>query len=129
MSTSTSQSDAPRFRTNCGQVALLAAHVVLAGLVLAGIYRTYDARQSQVADLAQAAAEDRQATNTLEHQVDVQQAILGGLHEQNPYVIELQARSRLGWSGPHEMQPPPRPDQLPQSMRADGADGADGAGQ
>jgi len=93
-----------------GNLALVAIHIAAAVLIVGGLYRTWSTRTDEVAELERAAQLDRERTHELEHQVAVQEATLDGLHANDPYVIELQARTRLGWTGPHEIRPPPRPD-------------------
>ncbi len=92
-----------------GKIALLLLHVAL------GIYlvtclvdrrRTAEARID--ARRAQAEREHRR-TQSIETQVRELGAIKQGLLDDDPYAVELMARTRFGYAGEGEISPPPRP--------------------
>ncbi|MDA3961200.1 MAG: hypothetical protein PF961_10450 [Planctomycetota bacterium] len=66
-------------------------------------------REGEVAEARAAAAAEHQAATELEYQVAVQEATLAGIRADDPYVIELLAREKLGWRGENEILPPPLP--------------------
>jgi cell division protein FtsB len=87
---------------------LLVVHVLawcLVALVLFGYVRN---RQSEVAALRQTAEQERAERRRLEERVQIMNARLDGLRGNDPYMVELVARERLGWKalGAFEVLPP-----------------------
>jgi len=89
---------------------VFAANLVLGAWVVSSLYVRLQERRGEVDAVRHAAVQERQATEELRHQVAVQEATLAGLRQDDPYVIEMLAREKLGWEGPDEVRPPPLPE-------------------
>ena len=90
---------------------ILAANVVIGVWVIASLYARLELRRSEVDAVRAAAQEERIATQELTRQVSVQEAILGGLREDDPYVVEMLARDMGLIDTSNESSPPPLPEQ------------------
>jgi len=88
---------------------LFLGHFVIAGIIVTNLYQQHQMREGQVEQLRQVARDEAALTENHRKQVEVNEALLDGLRKQDPYVIELLARERLGYqSSEHREVPPPR---------------------
>lgn len=88
---------------------LLAAHAALALLIIGLLFRQYEERRAQVAETRRAAEADREVTERLARETQVQQDLLRGIKDGDPYVVEMLAREKLRYQRQGEIAPPPRP--------------------
>ena len=86
---------------------VLVINLGLGAWVVASLYGRLVEREAEVEAVRIAAANERRDTAELQRQVAVQEALLDGLRDQDPYVVELLTRDRLGWRGEGETPPPP----------------------
>ncbi len=84
-------------------------HSAVAIAVVGLLYGQYDTRQREVDETRRLADRERAETARLEHENAVHQDLLRGLKDNDPYVVELVARDRLGYARPGEVAPPPLP--------------------
>lgn len=89
---------------------LLVANALLGTWVVTSLYARLVERETEVEAVRLAADDERAAMVELERQVAVKEAVLDGLRDEDPYVIEFMARDRLGWRGDGEVPPPPLPE-------------------
>ncbi len=89
---------------------LLSANAALGCWIVWSLYSGQLERQTELEAVRAAAEADRLATLELERQVSIQEATLNALREDDPYVIELMIRDKLGWRGLAEIPPPPLPE-------------------
>ncbi len=82
-------------------------HVAIAIAAVGLLYRQYQQRQADVATVKKDADREHADTQRLEKDVQVQQHILGGIREGDPFVVEMLARDRLDLTRPGELTPPP----------------------
>jgi cell division protein FtsB len=91
------------------RTALVVVHLAAAVALLAALVEQRRTREHAVADLRASADAEHRDTLRMEREHAVQQRLLAGLHESDPYVVELMARDRLGYARPGEIAPPPAP--------------------
>lgn len=82
-------------------------HLALAVVAVTLLHNQYRQRQIDVAQVQLAAEHERAETERIENDVAVQQQILGGIREGDPFVVEMLARDRLELTRPGELTPPP----------------------
>lgn len=82
-------------------------HLVVAVAAIGLLHQQYRQRQIDVAQVQAAAQHERAETQRVENEVAVQQQILGGIREGDPFVVEMLARERLDLTRPGEITPPP----------------------
>ena len=91
-----------------GMVA--AAIIVGCGLaVVASLCRQLGARSGEVGVIRAQAQADRSETLRMQQELDLQRNLLVALRAGDPYVVELLARDRFGYTRPGELSPPPLP--------------------
>ncbi len=88
---------------------LFVVHAVFATLVVIGLSIYLQEREVEVSRVKQVASQEHQDTARLRSEIEQQKALLAGLRQKDPYVVELVARDRLNYSGPGEIAPPPLP--------------------
>jgi len=86
---------------------ILTANCTLGAWVVASLYTRLVERETEVETVRVAATSDHEVTVELKRQVAVQEAVLDGLRDDDPYVVELLTRDKLGWHGEGEVRPPP----------------------
>lgn len=94
------------------QTVLVFAHAALAMAIISLLWVQYDQRQRSVAEVRRTAEAERATTEKIEQEVKVQQDLLRGLKQGDPYVVEMLARDKLDYQRPGELTPPalpPRP--------------------
>lgn len=89
--------------------SLVVLHIVLAVVVVAALCRQLGLRAGAVSEVRAQAQADRAETQRMQREMDLQRNLLGALRAQDPYVVELLARERLGYARPGELAPPPAP--------------------
>ncbi|TVR12883.1 MAG: hypothetical protein EA401_08110 [Planctomycetota bacterium] len=90
-------------------IILALAHVVIAATVIWGIQQQYAQRSQQVGELRHTAQAEATDAAQLQREVEVLEHLLDGMRKEDPYVIELLARDRLGYRNPERLEvPPPR---------------------
>lgn len=100
---------------------LIAVHVLAGLLVIAVLCRKLGDRAQEVHQVRQAAEQERAVTVALQSEMARLDQLRQGVERQDPYVIELLARERLGWGRPGEHTPPPAVTPAQPSARAPGA--------
>lgn len=88
---------------------LIAAHAALATAIVAMLYSQYDDRHRAVTATRRAAEAERHETESVQRENQVLGDTLKGIKGNDPYVVELLARDKLGYQRPGEMAPPPLP--------------------
>lgn len=88
---------------------LVVVHAVLGTVLVITLFIYLQEREVDVARVKQVAQQERQETQRLQHDIDQQKALISGLRQKDPYVVELIARDRLKYAGPGEIAPPPLP--------------------
>lgn len=88
---------------------LLVLHIVLGVVVVAALCRQLGLRAGAVSEVRAQAQADRAETQRMQREMELQRNLLGALRGQDPYVVELLARERLGYARPGELAPPPAP--------------------
>ena len=93
------------------QTVIVAIHVALGATIAVAVANHYTMRRAEVDALRAQADHDSRTTTALEQETAVQEAILSGLREQDPFVVELIARHRHHYQGAdgNEILPPPLP--------------------
>ena len=94
---------------NLARGPLVVVHGVAGTLLVISLFIYLQEREVEVSRIKQVAHQERQETQRLQHDIEQQQALLKGLREKDPYVVELIARDRLKYVGPGEITPPPLP--------------------
>lgn len=94
---------------NLARGPLFVVHGVAGTLLVISLFIYLQEREVEVARIKQVAQQERQETQRLQHDIEQQQALLKGLRDKDPYVVELIARDRLNYAGPGEIAPPPLP--------------------
>ena len=90
------------------RAGILIAHIATGCALLLTLSGHVGQREAQVGELRNQATEERQLTEHLRSQVDTTEAIRDGLDEDDPFVVELVARTHYGYhGGPDEVIPPP----------------------
>lgn len=88
---------------------LIAAHAAVATAIVAMLYSQYDDRHRAVATTRQAAEAERRETAAVQRENQVLSDTLTGIKANDPYVVEMLARHKLGYQRAGEMAPPPLP--------------------
>lgn len=88
---------------------LFVVHAVLGTVLVISLSIYLQEREAEVARVKQVAQQERLETQRLQHDIDQQKALINGLRQKDPYVVELIARDRLKYAGPGEIAPPPLP--------------------
>ena len=88
---------------------LIAAHAAVATAIIAMLYGQYDERQRAVSATRRAADAERRETEAVQRENQVLGDTLKGIKANDPYVVEMLARDKLGYQRPGEMAPPPLP--------------------
>lgn len=98
-------------RLNFLQSLLVAGHLIVAAVVVYNVWMQHNARETEVSQLRDLAGKELELTTSHREQVAIYEALLEGLREQDPYVVELLARDRLGYRQRNLREvPPPRLD-------------------
>lgn len=97
-------------RRTLGNGLLFALNLTVGTVVVTALVDGLLRREGEVDEMRAAARQERRATAELEREVGVQEALLEGLRNDDPYVIELLARDKLDFRGADEVLPPPLPD-------------------
>ena len=84
----------------------VAIHLLLAIAILVLLVRQLGVRAQEVSDIRGLAKQEHSDTERMQREVDLHQELLTGVRAKDPYVIELLARDRLGYSRPGEFAPP-----------------------
>ncbi|TVR42607.1 MAG: hypothetical protein EA402_11380 [Planctomycetota bacterium] len=91
------------------QGTLILLHAVAAVVVVFNLSQQRQERQAEVEQLRIIAQDEAQLTESHRRQVATYEALLDGLRQRDPYVVELLARDRLGYRHTHHREvPPPR---------------------
>lgn len=99
------------FSMNIVTATLLLGHLAIAGVILFALSSRYYDREGEVSQLRELTERERQLTHEHNQQVQVYEALLEGVRANDPYVIELLARERLGYRHREQREvPPPRLD-------------------
>jgi hypothetical protein len=88
---------------------LFAVHVLLGLLVLAALCSHLGRRAQEVNAVRISAQGEHDKTLLLQADISRMDELRKGLERQDPYVVELLARQRLGMGRPGEIMPPPAP--------------------
>jgi hypothetical protein len=98
---------------NAWRQALIAVHV-LGGLVLvAALCRHLGDRAQEVNQVRVTARQEHEVPQRLQAENARVAELLRGVERQDPYVIELLAREKLGYGRNGEISPPPAPPEKP----------------
>jgi cell division protein FtsB len=89
-------------------VAIRLLHAAFAIALVGWLVASYAERRSELIKVRDAAASERLETQRLQNDIERGKALRDGLKRDDPYVIEYLARERLQYTGPGEMNPPPR---------------------
>lgn len=84
---------------------LFALHICVAVVVIGAVWSHYSTRMVEHQRIETQAQEAKQRSALREKDVEVNKAVLGGLQEDDPYVIEKIARERYDYTGPKELSP------------------------
>lgn len=88
---------------------LIVLHILLGLAMVASLCRQLGLRSGEVAEIRAQAQADRNETQRMQRELDLQRNLLTALRGQDPYVVELLARDRFGYTRPGELSPPPLP--------------------
>ncbi len=88
---------------------LLALHTIFATLVVIALLLHLGEREREVAKVRAIAIQEHAETVRSEQDIAQQKALLDGLANKDPYVVELLVRDKLQFTGPGEITPPPLP--------------------
>jgi cell division protein FtsB len=88
---------------------LIVLHILLALAVVVALTRQLGVRAGAVSEVRAQAQADHQETASMKSEAELQRNLLAGLRGRDPYVVELLARERLGYTRPGELSPPPAP--------------------
>jgi cell division protein FtsB len=91
------------------KMALVIAHGVVAVLIIGVLCHQLKARQQDTEDFRRIANQEHDDTQRLQRENQVQQDLLKGIRQNDPYVVELLAREKLRFAGPGEIAPPQLP--------------------
>ena len=98
------------------QALLVIAHAALATTIIGLLWMQYDQRRQAVAEVRRAAETEHAETLRVQQEVRVQQDLLRGIKQGDPYVVEMLARDKLEYQRPGELTPPV----LPEAVKKDG---------
>lgn len=90
-------------------ISIRLVHAAFAIALVGWLVASYLERRQELAKVQEAAAVERRETQRLQADIERGKALRDGLKRDDPYVIEYLARDRLQYTGPGEMNPPPRP--------------------
>jgi cell division protein FtsB len=99
---------------------LFLIHGIFATLVVLGISMHLQQRELDVQKIRSLAHTERTETARLQHDIAQQEAIIDGLRQKDPYVVEMVTRDKLRYTGNGEITPPPRPGPVIDNPRATG---------
>ncbi len=88
---------------------LIAVHLLLGLLVLAGLCSRLGRRAQEVNAVRISAQQEHERTLAVQADIGHMDELRKGLERQDPYVVELLARQRLGFARPGDITPPPTP--------------------
>ena len=91
------------------QALLVIAHATLALAIIGVLWLQYDQRQQAVTDVRRTAESEHTDTEKVKQDVQVQQDLLHGIKQGDPYVVEMLARDKLDYQRPGELTPPSLP--------------------
>jgi cell division protein FtsB len=103
---------------NAWRQAAIALHVVVGLLVVAALCRHLGDRAQEVNQVRVAARQEHEVPQRLQAENARTAELLRGVEHQDPYVIELLAREKLGYGRPGEISPPPAPPEKPAATDA-----------
>lgn len=86
-------------------VMLFALHIAVAAVILSAMWSHYTDRQNEHQRIEQQAAQAKQRAEARSKDVEVKKAVLSGLQQDDPYVIEKIAREAYDYVGPNELSP------------------------
>lgn len=89
-------------------IAVRLLHAAFAIALVGWLVASYAERRTELNKVREAAASERLETQRLQNDIERGKALRDGLKRDDPYVIEYLARERLQYTGPGEMNPPPR---------------------
>ena len=101
------------------QAILVLAHATLALAIIGLLWSQYDQRHQAVAEVRRAADAEHAETEKVKADVQVQQDLLRGIKQGDPYVVEMLARDKLDYQRPGELTPPTRPQDAKPDKSAD----------
>lgn len=87
----------------------IAIHLLIGLAVLVLLVRQLGVRAQEVSDIRGLATQEHLDTERMQHEVKLHQELLTGVRAKDPYVVELLARERYGYSRQGEFSPPPLP--------------------
>jgi cell division protein FtsB len=90
-------------------MALVIGHGMVAILILGVLCHQLKTREQDTEDVRRTAEQERDDTQRMQHENQVQQDLLKGIRQNDPYVVELLAREKLRFAGPGEIAPPQLP--------------------
>ena len=96
-------------RMSLARGPLLALHTIFATLVVIALLLHLGEREREVAKVRAIATQEHAETVRSEQDITQQKALLDGLANKDPYVVELLVRDKLQFTGPGEITPPPLP--------------------
>lgn len=97
---------------------LVLAHLGLAGVVVSAMLDYRSERRADVEQVREQAQQERAQTRAFDERVDTGEALREGLRQDDPYVVELLLRERLGYQAhPQEVRPPCPPTTPTDSQR------------
>jgi hypothetical protein len=88
---------------------LIAVHVIAGVAVIALLCRHLGTRAQEVHEVREAAATEHETTVHAQREIARMDELRKGVERQDPYVIELLAREKLGYGRAGEITPPPAP--------------------
>ena len=100
------------------QAILVLAHATLALAIIGLLWSQYDQRRQAVNEVRRAADTERAETEKVKQDVQVQQDLLRGIKQGDPYVVEMLARDKLDYQRPGELTPPTRPQDVKPAVSA-----------
>jgi cell division protein FtsB len=94
---------------NTARGPLVVVHAVFATVVVISLSIALQEREKEVAQVKRLAHNERVETQQLQADITQQEALIDGLRQKDPYVVELVARDHLNYAGKDEFVPPPLP--------------------
>jgi hypothetical protein len=82
---------------------------VAAILILGMLCHQLKLRGQHTEDIRQIASQERGDTQRMQGEIQMQQDLLKGIRQNDPYVVELLAREKLRFAGADEIAPPQLP--------------------
>lgn len=90
------------------RISLVIIHISVAAVIVSLLYASYSKRNAEYLSVESSATKARMDMEETQQQVNIQRALLNGLQDNDPYVIEKIAREKYGYSGYNELAPPKR---------------------